>query len=177
MLFKWYRHCIEWRASWIQYLQKFSIFVRWYFCQFWKGPNKDGLVGRSIDGWKDRSIHWLMYVVDVWCILSSDINLCPGYIISCSLWCISSPSPIFSGSETGFLNSFKKYKCLINMGRTHVRIKGQKLNFYLETHATTQNIYFRRLRNLARNSVHYTGMGWMTLKAKSNPVVGGTFSL
>ena len=28
------------------------------------------------------------------------------------------------------------------MGRTHVRIKGQNLSFYLETHVTTHNIYF-----------------------------------
>ena len=26
------------------------------------------------------------------------------------------------------------------MGRTHVRIKGQKLNFYLKTHATTHHM-------------------------------------
>ena len=42
-------------------------------------------------------------------------------------------------------------------GRTHVRIKGQNLNFYLETHATSHNIhtiphniYFMRLRILPR---------------------------
>ena len=42
-------------------------------------------------------------------------------------------------------------------GRTHVRIKGQNLNFYLETHATPHNIhatphniYFIRLRILPR---------------------------
>ena len=42
-------------------------------------------------------------------------------------------------------------------GRTHVHIKGQNLNFYLETHATPQsihatpqNIYFIRLRILPR---------------------------
>ena len=43
------------------------------------------------------------------------------------------------------------------MGLTHVRIKGQNLNFYLETHttphnihATPHNIYFIRLRILPR---------------------------
>ena len=36
-------------------------------------------------------------------------------------------------------------------GRTHVRIKGQNLNFYLETHATPNDIYFIvRLRILPR---------------------------
>ena len=42
-------------------------------------------------------------------------------------------------------------------GRTHVRIKGQNLNFYLETHATPHNIgatphdiYFIQLRILPR---------------------------
>ena len=42
-------------------------------------------------------------------------------------------------------------------GRTHVRMKGQNLNFYLETHATPHNIhatphniYFIRLRILPR---------------------------
>ena len=49
------------------------------------------------------------------------------------------------------------------MALTHVSIKGQNLNFYLETHATTHNIYFIRLRVLPRNLVHYTGV-WMTLK-------------
>ena len=47
-------------------------------------------------------------------------------------------------------------------GCTHVRIKGQNLNFYLDTHATTHNIYFIRLRILPRFLVHYTGV-WMTL--------------
>ena len=54
-------------------------------------------------------------------------------------------------------------------GRTHIRIKGQNLNFYLETHATPHNIhatphniYFIRLRILPRILVHYTGV-WMTL--------------
>ena len=42
------------------------------------------------------------------------------------------------------------------MGRTHVSIKGQYLNVYLETHATTNHIYFIRLRILPRNLVHYT---------------------
>ena len=46
------------------------------------------------------------------------------------------------------------------MASTHVSIKGQNLNFYLETHATTHNIYFIRLRILPRNLVHYTGV-WM----------------
>ena len=32
------------------------------------------------------------------------------------------------------------------------RIKGQKLNFYLETHSTSKNICFIHLRNLARSS-------------------------
>ena len=32
------------------------------------------------------------------------------------------------------------------MGRTHVRMKGKNLNFYLETHAPTHNIYFIRLK-------------------------------
>ena len=46
-------------------------------------------------------------------------------------------------------------------GRTHIRIKGQNLNFYLESHAATDNIYFIRLRSLPRNLVHYTGAcGW-----------------
>ena len=49
------------------------------------------------------------------------------------------------------------------MGRTHVRIKGQNLNFYLEIHATTHHFYFTRLRILPRNLVHNTGV-WMTLK-------------
>ena len=49
------------------------------------------------------------------------------------------------------------------IARTHFGIKGQNLNFYLETHATTQNIYFRWLRILPRNLVNYTGV-WMTLK-------------
>ena len=44
---------------------------------------------------------------------------------------------------------------------THFSIKGQTLNFYLEPHPTSNNIYFIRLRNQARNSEHYTGM-WMT---------------
>ena len=44
------------------------------------------------------------------------------------------------------------------MGPTHVRKKGQNLKFYLETHATTQDIYLILLRNL----VQYTGV-WMTL--------------
>ena len=35
-------------------------------------------------------------------------------------------------------------------------------NFYLETHATTHNIYFIQLRILLRFLVHYTGV-WMTL--------------
>ena len=48
------------------------------------------------------------------------------------------------------------------MARTHVRIKGQNLNFYLETHATTYNIYFIRLRIQPRFLVHYTGV-WMAL--------------
>ena len=43
------------------------------------------------------------------------------------------------------------------MALTHVSIKGQNLNFYLETHAAiTHNIYFIRLRILPRNLVHYT---------------------
>ena len=52
---------------------------------------------------------------------------------------------------------------------THVRIKGQNFNFYLETHATShkihaipQNIYVIRLRILRRILVHYAGV-WMTL--------------
>ena len=44
----------------------------------------------------------------------------------------------------------------------HVCINGPNSNFYLETHSTSNNIYFIRLRNLPRNSVHYTGV-WMTL--------------
>ena len=52
--------------------------------------------------------------------------------------------------------------CPIFRGRTHVLIKGQNLNFYLETHATPHNIYFIRLRILPRILVHYTGV-WMTL--------------
>ena len=49
------------------------------------------------------------------------------------------------------------------MGRTHVRIKGENLNFYLETQSTTHNIYyFKRIRILSRNLVHYTDV-WMTL--------------
>ena len=42
-------------------------------------------------------------------------------------------------------------------GHTHIRIKGQNLNFYLETHATSHNIhasphniYFTRLKILPR---------------------------
>ena len=35
-----------------------------------------------------------------------------------------------------------------------VRIKGQNLNFYLETHATTHNIYVMWLRILPRNLAH-----------------------
>ena len=54
-------------------------------------------------------------------------------------------------------------KKLLVMGRIHVRIKGKNLNFYLETHATTHNIYFIWLWILPRNLVHYTGV-WMTLK-------------
>ena len=46
--------------------------------------------------------------------------------------------------------------------RTHVRIKGQNLIFYLETHATTHNIYFLWRRILPRNLVYYTDV-WMTL--------------
>ena len=52
------------------------------------------------------------------------------------------------------------------MGRKRVRIKGQNLNFYLETHATMHNIYFIRLRILPRNLVHYTGV-CTTLKKTS----------
>ena len=58
-------------------------------------------------------------------------------------------------------------------GRTYVRIKGQYLNFYLETHATPYNIhatthifYFIRLRILPIILVHSTGV-WMTLIAHS----------
>ena len=39
------------------------------------------------------------------------------------------------------------------MGRT----EGQKLKFYLEIHSKSNNISFIRLRNLARNSIHYNG--------------------
>ena len=49
------------------------------------------------------------------------------------------------------------------MGRTHICIKGQNLNFFLETHATMHNIYFIPLRILPRILVHYTSV-WMTLK-------------
>ena len=49
------------------------------------------------------------------------------------------------------------------MSRKHDRMKGQNLNFYLETHATTHNIYFIGLRILPRFLVHYIGV-WMTLK-------------
>ena len=53
------------------------------------------------------------------------------------------------------------------MGRTHVRIKGQNLNFYyLETHATTQNISFIWQRILPRNSLYYTDV-WMILNRAS----------
>ena len=38
------------------------------------------------------------------------------------------------------------------------QIKVQILAFYLETHATTHNIYFIRLKILPRNLVHYTGV-------------------
>ena len=56
------------------------------------------------------------------------------------------------------------------MGRTHVRMKGQNLNFYLETHTTPHNIhttpiiftYFIWPKILPRILVHYTGV-WMTL--------------
>ena len=51
------------------------------------------------------------------------------------------------------------------MGRTHVRIKGQNLNFYQETHATMYNIYFIRLRILPGNVAHYTAV-WMTLNLR-----------
>ena len=50
-------------------------------------------------------------------------------------------------------------------GRTHVRIKGQNLNLYLDTHATPHNIhatpnniYFIRPKILPRILVHYTGV-------------------
>ena len=57
-------------------------------------------------------------------------------------------------------------------GRTHVRIKGQNLNFYLETHATPHNIYFIRLRILPRILVHYTGV-WMTLRGRTHVRIKG----
>ena len=41
---------------------------------------------------------------------------------------------------------------------THVRIKGQNLNFYLETHATTHNFCLIRLRILPRNII--LACGW-----------------
>ena len=63
------------------------------------------------------------------------------------------------------------------MGRTHVSTKGQNLNFYSETLATTHNIYFIRLRILPRNLVH-VACGWPfkvhphihTMKRKSNQI-------
>ena len=60
------------------------------------------------------------------------------------------------------LSKTEKSSILLLMGRTHVRIKGENLNFYLETQSTTHNIYFKRLRILSRNLVHYTDV-WMTL--------------
>ena len=36
------------------------------------------------------------------------------------------------------------------MARTHVRIKGQNLNFYLETHKTKHNLHFRTAKNSAQ---------------------------
>ena len=52
-------------------------------------------------------------------------------------------------------------------GRTHIRIKGQNLNFYLETHATPQNIhttphiiYFIRLRILPKILGTLLACGW-----------------
>ena len=63
-----------------------------------------------------------------------------------------------------FLNHTTSYHRMFRQknsfrGRTQVRIKGQNLNFYLETHAaTTHDIYFIRLRILPRDLAHYTGV-------------------
>ena len=45
------------------------------------------------------------------------------------------------------------YYIHVYMARTHVRIKGKKIKFYLFFAATTPNIYFIRLRILLRNLV------------------------
>ena len=65
-------------------------------------------------------------------------------------------------------------------GRTRVRIKGQNLNFYLETHANSINICFMWLRHLIRVLVNCADV-WMTLKvqrfmkiSKSYPACVGT---
>ena len=47
-------------------------------------------------------------------------------------------------------------------GRTHVRIKGQNLNFYLETHATSHNTHaaphnIKKLLHTAKNSAQNLG--------------------
>ena len=53
-------------------------------------------------------------------------------------------------------------RCIfLKRGLTHVRIKGQNLNFYLETHVSTHNIYIIRLRIFAPDSWYIIlACGW-----------------